>query len=270
MFWSRIKNWIDRHWRMPELRGLSETDFDSSHAALLQRRIYHTKPAVRHLYREYYRPCVESGRRAPPGAVMVEIGSGTTPLREYLPGVIATDLLPLPWLDLVCSAYRLPFADHALDRLFLVFVIHHLGRMELLLDEAYRFLKPGGEMVIVDPAMTWFSRFYYRYFHIDRLDLTADAWAFQGEGRLSDSNVALAWIVFFRDRARFAQRYPDLSIEGVEYNTCLSFLLSGGLRLRPLLPTPLLIGLFAVENWFIRHVSHQIAVTMVLVIRKRT
>lgn len=269
MVWLKIRGWIDHHWRLPELRGLSETDFDTPDVARLQRRIFQSKPALRHLYREYCRPCVESAGRASPSAVMVELGAGTTPLREHLPGVIATDLLPLPWLQLACSAYRLPFADHSLDRLFLLFVTHHLGRMEALLDEADRCLKPGGEMVIVDPAITWFSRFYYRYLHVDHLDLDAPGWTFAGEGRLSDSNIALPWIVFFRDRATFQQRYPDLVIAQVSYNTCLAFLLSGGLRLRPLLPTLLLVGLSRLENWLIRHVTHQLAVTMMLVIRKR-
>ncbi|MBW1712936.1 MAG: class I SAM-dependent methyltransferase [Deltaproteobacteria bacterium] len=265
---SSIRDLADRLLRLPELRPYQGTGFDSPQATAAQRRLFETKKILPVLYQEYCRPAIESAGRAPQGARMVEIGSGTSPLKEGLPGLVCTDLVSLPWLDLVCSAYALPFADQSLDRLFLMFVCHHLGRIKDFLDEARRCLKPGGEMVIVDPAITRFSRFYYQHLHVDQMDLKTEEWGFEGQGRLSDSNVALTWLVFVRDRERFLREYPEFEMGPVEYNTCLTFLLAGGMRIRQLLPTAVLKGLFKLENWLIRRLSRQLAVTMALTLRR--
>jgi SAM-dependent methyltransferase len=255
--------------RLPELKGFEGVDFDSAEANAIQREIFRKKKILGILYQEYCRPFVESANRAPKNAKMLEIGSGTSPLKEAIPGLLCSDLVVSPWLDIVASAYALPFRDNSLDRIFLMFVCHHLGKIETFLEEAFRCLKPGGEMVIIDPAITLFSKPYYTYIHVDNMDIQAKKWGFEGTGRLSDSNIALAWMIFFRDRDRFQKLYPDFIIEKVEYSTCLSFLLSGGLRIRQLMPTRVISTLFAAENWFIRHASHQIAVTMALTIRKK-
>jgi len=265
---SFLRNLVDSFLRIPELDGFKGIDFDSVEAAAIQRKIFKEKEILEILYKEYCRPFIESANRAPKNAKMLEIGAGANLLKEKIHSLICSDLIDCPWLDLTASAYALPFKKGSLDRIFLLFVCHHLGQIEKFLDEADRCLKPGGEMVIVDPAITIFSKFYYKYFHVDNLNLQTNEWGFKGAGRLSDSNIALAWIIFFRDREHFSRLYPGFTIEKIDYSTCLSFLLSGGLRIRQLLPTWFISKLFAVENWFIRHVSHQIAVTMALTIRK--
>ena len=104
--------------------------------------------------------------------------------------------------------------------------------------------------------------------HVDSMELQSNEWGFNGGGRLSDSNIALMWIIFFRDGERFKELYPELVVERVEYSTCLAFLLSGGVRIKQLLPTFVLKILFNVENWIIRHITSQISVTMALTIKR--
>lgn len=263
-----LRNLVDNLLRLPELRNFKDTDFDSPEAVAIQHEIFYKKKIMGILYHEYCRPFRESANRASKNAKMLEIGSGVSPLKEFIPALISTDLSFCPWLDLTSSAYTLPFKNNSLDRLFLMFVFHHLGRVEEFLNEAYRCLKLGGEIVIIDPAITIFSKFYYKYFHVDKMDLRLKEWYFDGEGRLSNSNIAMAWIIFFRDRERFKKLYPDFVIEKIEYNTCLAFILSGGLRIRQLLPTSILRALFSIENWIINHISKEIAVTMSLTIKR--
>jgi len=260
---SFLSRAADKFLRLPELSDFTGRDFDSVRAAAIERRIFQSKPILEHLYREYCRPMVESANRAGPGARMLEIGSGTSPLKKFLPDILASDVAHFPWLDLTASAYALPFPDRSLDRIFLLFVCHHLGRFETFLNEARRCLKAGGEIVIVDPAITVFSRQYYKI-HVDTMDVQAREWGFQGEGRLTDSNIALAWIVFFRDQDRFSILYPELSILSTQYNTCASFLLTGGLRIRQLLPCFAIKLLFATENWCIEKITKELAVTMAI------
>jgi SAM-dependent methyltransferase len=263
-----LHNLFDNLFRLPELKGFDKSDFDSVEATAIQREIFKKKKIMGIIYHEYCRPFRESANRASKNAKMLEIGSGVSPLKEFIPDLISTDMFLCPWLDLTSSAYFLPFKNNSLDRIFLMFVCHHLGKIKGFLDEARRCLKSGGEMVIIDPAITIFSKFYYKYFHVDKMDLQLKEWYFDGEGRLSNSNIAMAWIIFFRDRERFKKLYPDFIIEKIEYNTCLAFILSGGLRIRQLLPASILKILFNVENWIIQHITNKIAVTMSLTIKR--
>jgi len=267
MIASSIRNIADRLLRIPELKEFEGSDFDSPQAAVIEKKILQRKKALQTLYYEYSRPFIESARDLPPDATILEIGSGTSPLKWSVPNLLCTDVVRLGWLDIVCSAYSLPFEDNSVDRIFLMFVWHHLGRLEDFLDEARRCLKPGGEIVVVDPAITLFSRVYYKI-HVDQMDVRAEQWGFDGEGRLSDSNIALAWIALFRDRDRFERLYPEFIIEKVSYNTCISFLLTGGFRIRQLLPSMVIKAVFNVENWVIRNITRQLATTMTVTIRK--
>ena len=264
-----IRKIVDNILRLPELKNFKEDDFDSPLIADIQRKIFHKKRIIKVIYQEYCRPFIESAQRAPYHAQMIEIGSGASPLKDYIPNLVCTDLIKSSWLDASCSAYALPFKDHSLDRIFLMFVCHHLGNIEKFFNEAYRCLKKGGEIVIADPAITLFSKFYYKYFHIDSMNLNVKDWSFEDKGRLSSSNIALPWIIFFRDKRHFKKLYPKFSIEKTEYTTCISFLLSGGLRIRQLLPTYILKKIFALENWIIRNISNQFAVTMIITIKRR-
>ena len=58
------------------------------------------------MYRAYY-----EGLRARcrPGQTL-EIGGGSGNLKNFMPTVIFTDILPAPWLDALADAQRLPFA----------------------------------------------------------------------------------------------------------------------------------------------------------------
>jgi SAM-dependent methyltransferase len=265
---STIKDRLEKSLRLPELRQIEEGGFDSPETTLLQARIFKRKKILSLIYREYCRPFVESSQRASTGARMLEIGAGAGPLHEMIPGMIISDVAVLPWLHLACSGFHLPFKGNSLDRIFLMFVFHHLERVRDFLEEACRCLKPGGELIIIDPAITPFSRLYYQYCHVDRLDLKTKDWHLNRGGRMTQSNIALSWMVFFRDREIFNSLFPALKLIKVEYNTCLSFFLSGGLRIRQLLPTFFLKNLFRLENWFIRNISPTIAVTMALTLKR--
>lgn len=264
-----IRDLVDKFLRIPELRGFSKEDFDGAEYVKIQKEVYNKKKVLRLLYNGYCQPFVKSASRASESAVMVEIGSGSSPLKEKLPYLISTELIFCDWCDVVCSAAYLPFKEKSLDRLFLMFVCHHLSRLDLFLYEAKRCLKPGGEIVIIDSAITFFSKFYYKYIHVDNIDIETKNWHFDGKGRLSCSNVALPWIVFIKGRERFKREHPEFEITDIEYTTCLSFLLSGGLRIRQLLPTAIIVFIFKVENWIICNFSKEIAVTMVLTLRKK-
>ena len=53
---------------------------------------------------------------------------------------------------------------------------------------------------------------------------------------MSTANGALPWILFHRDRARFAEQFPELEIDEIRLLMPLRYLLSGGVSMRALVP----------------------------------
>ena len=60
-----------------------------------------------------------------------------------------------------------------------------------------------------------------------------------------DSNQALSWMVFVRDRKRFETLFPGLQVETFDFTPWFAYLISGGVTMRDLIPhfmVPLLLG----------------------------
>src|ERR1035437_280043 len=83
----------------------------------------------------------------------LNLGSGVHPA----PGWVNIDRNRLDdWqVDVVASVLELPFADNVADRAYFGHVLEHLsydGDALVAIREAYRVLKPGGELGVVGPA----------------------------------------------------------------------------------------------------------------------
>src|SRR5437867_6735827 len=81
----------------------------------------------RELYRDQFKDFPD------PGALSIlEIGSGTSPLKQFLPNVITSDVLDLDYLDLVFDCHQIDKLDaiknNSLDVITLTNVLHHLKR----------------------------------------------------------------------------------------------------------------------------------------------
>ena len=117
----------------------------AQHQAEIERnlRAWEAKPLLKDIYAGFYRRILALIDPAIPGRI-VEIGSGIGNLKAHLPGALATDLFPNPWLDLVCDGYELPFRQGSLSHLVLFDVFHHLRAPNAFLREARRVLVPDG------------------------------------------------------------------------------------------------------------------------------
>ena len=89
---------------------------------------------------------------------------------------------------------------------------------------------------MIEPANTFFARFIYRHFHKEVFNIQGD-WASESLCPLSGANIALPWIIFFRDKKKFIGNFPDLIIQKIYFHTPLRYLVSGGLSMRQLLPS---------------------------------
>jgi len=106
--------------------------------------------------------------------LVLEVGSGTSQFRDmflkYVDNYVITDInfhyvqyskgdRNSMWHAL-CDAAVLPFSPSTFDRIFSLYLFHHLSNQQTLdsLKEMQRCLKPGGKIIIVDlfqPEKPW-------------------------------------------------------------------------------------------------------------------
>ena len=219
--------------KLPQTRCIE--DLDDPATTLLHAEILQQKPFLRKLYIDFYRQ-FERAVSNPENKVLVELGSGGGFIKEIIGNVITSDILELPNVDKVFSAQEMPFEKGSVDALFMIDVLHHITVPRAFFKEAMRCLKPGGKVVMVEPANTLFSRFIYKNFHHELFDTQAE-WELKNFGPLSHGNGAMPWIIFSRDREIFEKEFPSLRIVSIRSHTPLRYLLSGGLTLRQLVPS---------------------------------
>lgn len=217
---------------LPEAEGL---DLDSPAGVDVHARIVRGKTYLRRFYADVYRMFADASAGLPDGR-RVELGSGGGFIQEVLPQVETSDLIPCDRHDLTFSALDMPFADGELAAIYMLDVLHHLPDIDRFLGEAERCLKPGGRIIMVEPANTCWGRFVYQHFHHEPFLPEASTWTLPEGGPMSAANGALPWIVFVRDHARLRQTHPALRIRTLSYHFPVRYLIAGGVSMRQLLP----------------------------------
>ena len=133
-----------------------------------QREVWKRKPALRAIYTHWYAQCVEALAKHQP---TVEVGCGSGNFKAFYRESIATDVLIGTGAELVADAMALPLAKDKTGNIVAFDVIHHLQRPLRFLRQAMAVLKPGGRLVLCEPAMSLWSKLVFRYFHHEPFDL---------------------------------------------------------------------------------------------------
>lgn len=231
------------------------------------RSVWQRKPVLRRIYADWYRRIqawCSDGKT-------LEIGGGSGNFRAQHHDVVSIDVQPLPWLDAVADAHALPFADGAFANIVLVDVLHHLARPDTFFEEAARVLRPGGRVIMVEPAITPVSRLAFTWLHPEPVDLTPDPLA--GAPLSTDepfsSNQAIPTLIFERHPERFARRFPNLEVLCCERFGPFSYPLSGGFRPWSLLPSGLAGPLLQAEAALEHVVAPLVAFRLLVVVERR-
>jgi SAM-dependent methyltransferase len=234
------------------LRSLKETSLTglqvgSREYFAAQKRLILDRPLLKWCYDDWYRHLLEDARSVSGEGVLLELGSGGSYLKDLEPSVITSDVVA-GVAEQVVDGRSLPFPDRSIRALFLTHVLHHIPDVSAFLREADRALMPGGVISMIEVAHTPFARFFFRNFHPEPYRDDVREWAFAQQDSMMDSNQALSWILFVRDRRKFEELHPGLRIESISFLPWFSYLLAGGVTGRCLVPSCLNRLIFGLER----------------------
>jgi len=236
------------------MSNANKFNLDDSLVTVLRRKIFRKKGFIYKVYIDWYN--LIKNHLPLHNEIVIEMGSGAGFIKETIPGTITSDVMFLPFVDIVMDGLALPFSTNSIDCLVLMDVFHHISNVDLFFNEAIRILRKGGRIIMIEPWINRWSLWVYSNLHHEAIDISTDSWDFTSSGPLSGANQALPWIVFDRDRRIFEEKYPVLKIKEIRPMMPFLYLLSGGFKYNLTMPVfsyslwkKVEQGLFNEEKW---------------------
>jgi SAM-dependent methyltransferase len=233
------------------------------------RLLWESKPVLRAVYQDYYQR-IGSWIRGEP---TVELGAGAANLKASIPQLIASDIVPSPRLDLTLDAQALPFQNQSVSNIVGVDVLHHIEYPSEFLSEAERVLKPGGRVILVEPAITPVSRLVFKLGHREPVMFGVDSLARGRPGSSRhpmDSNQAIPTLLVGRDRARLELQFAGLRVAYVKRLSLVAYPLSGGFRSWCLLPLAFVAPVLRAERCLSPLLGRIMGFRLFLVLERRS
>jgi len=226
-------------------------------------------------YRELYR---DQFRDLPNASALsiLEVGSGTSPLKQFLPNIITSDVLDLDYLDLVFDCHEInklnAIKDNSIDVITLTNVLHHLKTPIAFLNRAASKLKSGGKVIATEPFFSVLSTPIFKYLHHEPVDFRVSEPELEKmQGPLTSANVALPWLIFFRRREWLERLNENFDVATVSTRpfSALSYMATGGISRRLPIPHFVYRRLFLVDLAMSRRFPGFCAAFFTLVLTRR-
>lgn len=212
-----------------DLRGV---ELDDPETTKYRQKIIKNKKFLKKIYIEWYERIL---MKLEAKEYVLELGSGGGFMKDFLPTLITSEVFQVPGVALIADACALPFVDDSLDAIVMTDVLHHIPDVQSFFNEAARCIRQDGKIVMVEPWNTPWSRWVYKNLHSEPFEEDVP-WAFPSVGPLSGANGALPWIVFQRDKDIFEANNPQWVLTSVSPLMPFTYLLSGGVSMRGLMP----------------------------------
>lgn len=254
--------------------ALRNADPDAPEFTLAHRRLLQSKPLVRALFERFYRRCRQADENyfaASRASIRIELGSGAGLLKDVFPDVYTSDVKFLPFVNLIARSEELPFADASVRAIYAINVLHHVSEPRAFFRELTRVLAPSGGVVMIEPYYGPLARLVFgRLFTSEAYEPNAPGWPTHGRDQpASGANQALSYIILRRDRQWWAQEFPRLELVRDEPHTHLTYIASGGLNFRQLVPTQIGGAISTLER-AMAPLDRWLALQHTLVVRRRS
>jgi len=171
---------------------------------------------------------------------ILEVGSGSSPLKYFYPEVITSDILELDYLDMIFDCQNIDeiqeIPNSSLDIICLTNALHHLARPVDFLEKASVKLKKGGVIILTEPFFSWMSMPIYKFIHHEPCCSNISKPSLEDiEGPLRSANMLLPHLIFFSSKrwdSKLKKKYLFNKNEA-NYFSSLSYFATGGYR-RPI------------------------------------
>ena len=208
--------------------------------------------------------------------VILEIGSGTSPLKMFYKNVLTSDLMDLDHLDYNFDCQMIDkfelIKDHSIDIISLTNVLHHLKDPIAFLIKANSKLKSDGLIIMLEPYFSFLSAIIYKYLHHEPVIFDIDKpMLSEIKGPLSSANMAIPYLIFFstKDWAKKLEAYYKFSKKDIFYYSSLSYMITGGISRRIPLPFSLYNYFHKLDNWLAQKLPHLFAAYFIIKLRRR-
>jgi SAM-dependent methyltransferase len=226
------------------MESLHQNRLDEHYA---RREIWARKPQIRLVYERW----VKKIRKFLVEGTLLEVGSGSGPLKDFLPEILLSDVVKLPWIDEVIDCMDMPFEENSLGGIISLDLLHHVLQPHAFLKEAARVLRPGGRVFLVEPYITPGSYVGYKLLHHEDINFKEYHAGVKKAGEKADpwqGNSALANLVFKRDLKHWDVLQPDLDIIHREIFSLFDFQGAAGFKPHAYVPHWLFKHLVKVDD----------------------
>jgi len=212
-----------------------------------QREIWTRKPILHEIYSRYFRAIKT---HLAPGEPTIEIGGGSGRLKEELgTRVFSSDVFFTPWIDVQMDAHDLPFRGGSVRNIVAIDVLHHLPDPLRFFKEAARTLSTGGRITLVEPQISAWGFFVYRFLHHEPCDPHDAVWGSRPSSSDHNfANAALPWLVLERGRTQLEAEIPALRVRHTKYFDFIGYAASGGFNYRNMIPPTLIRWILRCED----------------------
>jgi SAM-dependent methyltransferase len=204
-------------------------------------------------YRELYLDQFEEFPN-PAALSILEVGSGTSPLKQFLSNVLTSDVLDLDYVDFVFDCHDIhkldTIQDNSLDVITLTNVLHHLKTPLAFLNHAASKLKSGGKVIATEPFFSALSTPIFKYLHHELVNFQISTPELDGvQGPLASANIGLPWLIFFRKREWLQCLKDKYDVENLSIRpfSALSYMMTGGISRKLPIPQLLYRVLFPID-----------------------
>ncbi len=192
-----------------------------------QRATWERKPILREIYSRYFNL---AANHMAPGYPTLEIGGGSGRLKENLGRpIVSSDVFLTPWIDIQLDAQLIPIQNGSLRNIVAIDVLHHLPDPIRFFRECIRTLAPEGRLLLLEPHISLWSFFIYRFIHHEPCLLSDSVWG--ARPAASDhnfANAALPWLILQRHRKKFEKEFPQFRFRHSEHLDFVAYAATGG------------------------------------------
>jgi SAM-dependent methyltransferase len=227
-------------------------------------------PGLRCVYADIYREIASSCIEGP----TLEVGSGVAVSRDYFSHLVTSDIVKTPYVDCAMSAYDLePGADGLWANIFAVDVLHHLKQPMRFFESAASVLRPGGRLILTEPAATFGGRLFYSLFHHEPTHphLIRAPFEFESngvDGEFANMGMGVGLFKRCRDQVDAQLATYGLRCTVLHYRDLFAYPLTGGYSKPGIFPAAGLKYILRFEKWIPQCLLGLLGLRMLIVLEK--